>query len=370
VLTLATGGLITVWVAIMLRAPLATTRIERLLLAALASMSLLTTLFNPYVADWTNGLIGVGGGDLLRHIASIVTSAAMVAFALAPSRPQHIRWWLWTAVATLAAMMAMRAPSRFSSALTDATATPYNGAFGDLSIVYYTLLAGYCTAALVMTIVVFSKTASKIDVFNKYSLRMHCVSFAFNALAWIVVVVGLLTNQEFWTRYIPAMDGLNALFMAAGLLIALAGSIATRRRLATVTGRLNPLWQALTTSVPDVVLHRGSDAMRRYDIARTTVELRDCLLILGAYVTPTDIDAARRQISALPTANGHAHTEAMVCALSLRTALANKSAGKPPGVHKVSLMTSNAATLDDELTELVALADAYRDTAHLHTVQA
>jgi hypothetical protein len=54
VLVLATLGLGTAWIAIILRVTLATIRMERQLLAAIAAICVLTTLFNPYVVDWLN----------------------------------------------------------------------------------------------------------------------------------------------------------------------------------------------------------------------------------------------------------------------------------------------------------------------------
>lgn len=370
-LVLATTGLIIAWVAIILRAPLAITRSERMLLAAIASMLVLTTLFNPHVASWFNEILGVGGGDLVRHISSIVTSAAMVAFALAPSRPHQIRWWLWTAVATLAAMLALRLPTRFSADLDDLTGTPFNGTFGGLSILYYALLAGYCVAALAMTIAVFLKAASAIsDRYTAVSLQLISVSFGFNALAWIAVVAEMLTDEPIFTRYIPAMDGLNFIFMAAGLLVALAAAVNSRRRLASVTARLRPLWVALTSSVPDVVLRHKADPVRRYDIQRMAIELRDCLLILGAYVTQADLDDARERASSISTGQDKRHQDAVATALSLRAAQANKDAGNPPAIHKIQLMDSSAATLDDELAELLVLADAYQLTTAHHTIEA
>ncbi|SKT54708.1 Uncharacterised protein [Mycobacteroides abscessus subsp. massiliense] len=370
-LVLATAGLVVAWAAIILRAPLAFTRLERMLLAAIASMLVLTTLFNPHVATWFNEVLGVGGGDLVRHVSSIITSAAMVAFALAPSRSRHIHWWLWAAVATLAAMLALRLPTRFTAELDQLTETPFNGTFGTLSLLYYVLLAGYCVAALAMTIAVFLRAASAIaDGYTAISLQLISVSFGFNALAWIAVVAEMLTDAPIFTRYIPAMDGLNFIFMAAGLLVALAAAIRSRRRLAAVTSRLRPLWEALTKSVPDVVLRHNADPVRRYDVQRMAIELRDCLLILGAYVTEADLEKSRERAALISVGRDKRHQDAVVTALSLRAAQANKDTGSAPAIHKILLMDSSAATLDDELAELLILADAYQLTGDHHKVGA
>jgi hypothetical protein len=115
VLVLATWGLVTAWIVVILRVTLATTRMERQLLAAIAATCVLTTLFNPYVVDWLNHLIGLSGGVVVRHVAGIVTAVIIVSFAIASNRPTHIKWWVISGTATLTVVIFAHFPAEFTA---------------------------------------------------------------------------------------------------------------------------------------------------------------------------------------------------------------------------------------------------------------
>src|SRR5437588_4545607 len=182
---------------------------ERQLLAVIAAISVLTTLFNPYFADWLNRLISLGGGDVVRDVASIVTAMAMVSFGIAPSRPTHIKWWVIAGAATLMTIIFLRFPVRFIVPYDWDTADYSN--FASRSIVYFTLLSGYCVPALMATTIAFMAAAHAItNPFIRVSLWLICVSLLLNAIPWIMTVIGLSTGEQIWVRYIPAIDGLNA----------------------------------------------------------------------------------------------------------------------------------------------------------------
>src|SRR5262249_5128761 len=93
---------------------LAASGMERLLLAAIASKCISIGFYNSHVVDWLNELIGPAAGDVVRHVTSVVTTALMVSFAVALTRPTHIKWWLITGGATLAALMVMTGPAQFT----------------------------------------------------------------------------------------------------------------------------------------------------------------------------------------------------------------------------------------------------------------
>jgi hypothetical protein len=363
VLVLATLGLVTAWIVVILRVTLATTRMERQLLAAIAATCVLITLFNPYVVDWLDRLIGLSGGVVVRHVTGIVTAVIMVSFAIAPSRPTHVKWWVISGIATLTAVIFAHFPAKFTVPVNWAT-VDYS-TFGSRSIVYFILLGGYCVSALAATIIAFMAAAHTItNLFTKVSLWLICVSLLLNAIPWIMTVISLTTKEQIWIQYVPALDGLNALFLAVALLIAFGGAITARIQAARTVRRLYPFWLALTTSVPNVVLswERGW-FWRRYGIQRLSVELRDCFLILSTYIDLNDIDEVRRQAAGMPGLAGN--HDAVVTALSLHRAQANKTAGKPPAAREISLLSaSGAITLDDDVAELIQIGDAYSTIAN------
>jgi hypothetical protein len=363
VLVLATLGLVTAWVVVILRVTLATTRMERQLLAVIAATCGLITLFNPYVVDWLNSLVGLGTGVVVRHAAGVVTAVIMVSFAIAPSRPTQVKWWVISGIATLTAVIFAHFPAKFTVPVNWAT-VDYS-TFGSRPVAYFILLGGYCVSALVATIIAFMAAARAItNLFTKVSLWLICVSLLLNAIPWIMTVISLTTTEQIWIRYIPAFDGLDALLLAAALLIAFGGAITARIQAARTVRRLYPFWRALTKSVPNVVLswERGR-FWRRYGIQRLSVELRDCFLILVTYIDLNDIDEVKRQAAGMPGLIGD--HDAVVTALSLHRAQANKTAGKPPAAREVFLLpASSAVTLDDDVAELIQIGDAYSTIAN------
>ncbi|MBN7438280.1 hypothetical protein IUS38_22085 [Mycobacteroides abscessus subsp. abscessus] len=361
-LVLATSGLITAWVVIVLRAALITTRIERQLSMAISAMCLLIAFYNPFVVDWLNRLIGLGPADVVRHSASVVTAIVMVSFAIKPSHPGHIRYWVAAGIATLAAIMLIRFPARFSVPLDWAT-SEYS-TFGNWSISYFVLLGGYCVSSLVATFIAFAEAAHVIE--NRYtrvSLWLINISLVLNATPWILTVMSLVTGEQIWVRYVPGIDGLNALFLSGGLLVALIGAVSVTLRTALIARRLHPFWLELTTSVPEVVLGRNRGQFwRAYDLQRLTVELRDCFLVLGAYLDQEEIDSAKESAAQLPIVNGG--KAAVSTAISLRKAQANKMYGALPNTHRLPIWTPTAAvTLDEEVTELLRIGEAYQGIA-------
>ncbi|WP_157932065.1 MAB_1171c family putative transporter [Mycobacteroides abscessus] len=361
-LALATSGLITAWVVIALRAALITTRIERQLSMAISAMCLLIAFYNPFVVDWLNRLIGLGSADVVRHSASIVTAIVMVSFAIKPSRPGHIRYWVAVGIATLAAVMLIRLPARFRVPLDWAT-NEYS-TFGNWSIAYFVLLGGYCVSSLVATFIAFAEAAHVIENgYTRVSLWLINISLVLNAAPWMLTVMSLVTGEQIWVRYVPGIDGLNALFLSGGLLVALVGTVAASLRTAVTARRLHPFWLELTTSVPEVVLGRNQGQFwRPYDLQRLTVELRDCFLVLGAYLDQDEIDSARETAAELPILNGS--NAAVSTAISLRKARANKAFGAPPNTHRLPIWTPTAAaTLDEEVAELIRIGEAYQRIA-------
>lgn len=138
---------------------------------------------------------------------------------------------------------------------------------------------------------------------------------------------------------------------------------------------LQPLRQALRTVVPECAFDLADDEAGRQkselQLHHTVVEIRDAILRLRPYFREIP---HRELIRFFDVPNGVPARDqtAAVAALHLAHAAREKAAGTTPkslDVHAAPIVTSRAATLDEEAAELVALAKwwpaAYATTEHV-----
>ncbi|BDH55174.1 hypothetical protein MTP03_01130 [Tsukamurella sp. PLM1] len=110
--------------------------------------------------------------------------------------------------------------------------------------------------------------------------------------------------------------------------------------------RLEPLWQLLTTAVPEVVLdarEAGRDPHLRFQ--RRVVEIRDVLVQLSPYL-PDDFGGS------IPEENVHN----LLVAIDLRT-----EAGAAPAPSSM-VLPPEGPSIDDDAAPLLVLSDAVRAT--------
>lgn len=116
--------------------------------------------------------------------------------------------------------------------------------------------------------------------------------------------------------------------------------------------RLLPLWTDLTAACPEIVHLTPSgvaDRETRYLLHRITVEIRDCIIILSRYATPTPAPVT----AAIAATNTHA--DMLTYAVRIARAAAAKTRGDT--MHGATLVRqSDADDLLDEADELMELA--------------
>lgn len=140
--------------------------------------------------------------------------------------------------------------------------------------------------------------------------------------------------------------------------------------------KLQPLRQDMRTVVPECVFNLDEDEPGRrksqLQLHHTVVEIRDAILRLGPYVR--DIPRDDVLLRFLHDAPGVDHdADAVIAALHLAHAARAKAAGRPSqqplDVDAALIVSSRAATLEEETAELLELAKwwpaAYASTEHL-----
>ncbi|MET8874170.1 MAB_1171c family putative transporter [Nocardia sp. NPDC004604] len=152
-----------------------------------------------------------------------------------------------------------------------------------------------------------------------------------------------------FTLFVALGSTLLAVPLVAELMLRAGMDRATR-----TCRRLLPLWRDLTAAVPEIVMpvdaRHGSDPATR--LLRMTVEIRDAMLHLGAYL-PAESDATQRNTVREPESNraiaDYAHR-------LMRAAQARKAGLPPAGTGVPPPLPVIAHDFDTELAHLIDLA--------------
>lgn len=158
----------------------------------------------------------------------------------------------------------------------------------------------------------------------------------------------VIDNNAVFVQALPFL-GIGAVPLLARLIDATELDAWSRRR-----KRLLPLWFDLTAACPEIV-HRTSTPgphRNRYVLHRTVIEIRDSVLILARYATPTPADLREAIIEAVRTGP---EREALDLAVRLVRACAAKTRGDSP-VGTGSLQHCTGDNLVEEAAELAAIA--------------
>ncbi|MEV5834548.1 MAB_1171c family putative transporter [Nocardia sp. NPDC052112] len=155
--------------------------------------------------------------------------------------------------------------------------------------------------------------------------------------------------QAAFTLWVAINATLHAMPLVAELVLRAGMDRATR-----TCRRLLPLWRDLTAAVPEVVMpvdaRPGSDPATR--LLRMTVEIRDAMLHLGAYL-PADNNETQRNTVREPESDGgitdYAHR-------LIRAAQARKAGLPPAGTGTPPQSPLVAHDFDAELAHLIELA--------------
>ncbi|WP_107659102.1 DUF6545 domain-containing protein [Nocardia suismassiliense] len=198
-------------------------------------------------------------------------------------------------------------------------------------------------------------------VFLMFSLTF--VSTALRALGhenWLTRAQLVIDNNAVFFQALPFLV-IGAVPVAAWLIDAIGLDAWSRRR-----KRLLPLWFDLTKACPEIV-HRTSTPIAahrsRYFLHRTVIEIRDSVLILARYATPTPPELRAAITSSGRTAPEH---EALDLAVRLVRACAAKARGDVP-TGAGSMHHCAGDNLVEEAAQLAAIAAQW---SHAHALVA
>ncbi|RFS85966.1 hypothetical protein D0T12_04825 [Actinomadura spongiicola] len=298
-------------------------------------------------------------GRLLSNLCTTVAAFAILAHLLSITCPPEeararIRRWF---VALLAVVSAM------TSLFLATPLPPVIGDFGPLyrdrpALVGYMLVfdtfLGWALTSLAVITLRYAGPAARPSL--RGGLRIVTVGCVLG-IVYLVEKTVMLVAQ--WWRLDPPVPGHDgpcpglvhppgclfsvglpvsaALAITIGMTLPAWGpAVAAPLRYRRTYQRLKPLWTALATAMPQIVLPRsGRDRFSyHYGVHRRVIEIRDALLILELY---RDAGAERRAETAARGAGLDAlRSAAMREAISVRMALTAYQCGRPPEGHTPS----------------------------------
>ncbi|MGH3846818.1 MAG: MAB_1171c family putative transporter [Pseudonocardiaceae bacterium] len=359
---LETAGLISLWLAAILRAPAAARHpCQRPLWLGTCLIAVTTTLYQEPVIGTLGRLIGdFNLIDLSRHVSHTVTAAVMLYCVLVVVGRQRQIWLLASAAAvTIAATiwLNLSAAPHARSTIT----TP------ELPLIYWLLCFGFYLVADGISVVVcwqYGRRAGPGTL--RQSLRIFGLSRLFGCLLWILFPAYLITRHTELLGYIPPLTGIELLLQAGSVL--LPGIDSARHNLAQrrILWALWPLWQSLTSAIPNLTPPgRGSrlgalattNASVNSRLYRLVIEIRDAGLILRAYATPATITAAQQFAATHPVPA--ADLEAATVACWLHGARQATLAGISPHPTVCEISSPGGNTLREEIEFLLSVACFY-----------
>lgn len=352
-------GLGSMWVVVALLLPQALGDAKRRMLWAVVLLfAIELTLYRPEVQaplyDMINGhvvfvavhLVSVGKGVGVLYLLLVLVQRPRFRLPVAAS-----------GVAVSAAMIAIYAAARPEPATVDIPP--------EIPLVYWHILAVFHTVAHLLAVGLCwhaSRLAAprvmRISLMALTGgLLLACLPWAFN-LGW------LLSDDTAWLAPIGPIDAVTGLFFAFGAALPLAASVRRAVRHDRAIRQLEPLWRELTSVVPDVVFEAARPGLgtrqRRLRLYRRVVEVRDAMLVLREYVTADDLRGAQEHVAAeLPDEH---RREAAATACWLAAAVAAKSRGDAPMVQQEDLTSAPGDDLDEEVTQLLEVAQWYRSS--------
>ncbi|MCP2262240.1 hypothetical protein LX15_005974 [Streptoalloteichus tenebrarius] len=197
----------------------------------------------------------------------------------------------------------------------------------------------------------------------RVGLLMFGTGMGLACFLWILFLLYLATESQVALALLSPVTGIEALFLAGGVLVASSAALFRPFVALAALFELRPLWRDITAAVPTVVMveaHRGvtlltAPSLRVY---RTIIEIRDGLLFLRNYVSPATLEAAREHVVAHGVADDL--LDATVTACWLVAALDARRRGEEPQPEPPNLVSQGGTQLDTELHFLRQLSRAYR----------
>jgi hypothetical protein len=354
-----TAGLVSLWLAAVLRAPAAARNpLQRPLWLGVCLIAVTTTLYQEPVIQMLGRPIGnLNLIDLTRHVSHTITATVMLYCVLvAAGRQRHTRLLVSIGAVTVVATiwLNLSAPPHARSTIS----TP------ELPLVYWLFCFGFYLAVDVISIAVCWRYGQQAGPrILRWSLWTFGMSRLFGCLLWILFPAYLITHIPPLLSYIPTLTGIELLLQAASVLlpgIATAHQNLVQRR---ILWTLWPLWQSLTGTIPNITLQGSGSRLGtlvttvgtlNWHVYRLVIEIRDAGLALRAYVTPATVSAAQRFAAARQIPPPELDAAAAAC--WLEAARRAKVAGKSPQSTVCDITSPGGKNLQEEIEFLLSVA--------------
>ncbi|WP_051970038.1 MAB_1171c family putative transporter [Kitasatospora azatica] len=355
---LALLWLVTVWrLPTAVRAPR-----TRALWTAFAGVTVLVTLGLPAVTRWVDATSGVHNlVVLIKHLIGLVACKATLTFAAETARPDLAdRLRRPHRVVLLTAWAALIVSFSLLDQPTEVVDF-YQAYPGSVAAACYALIvAGYLGASMAVGSWLFTTYARRAAT---RSLRCGLwvlalgtgAGFGYSVLRVCQILLNLADRPMFLAAgVLYAIEWSAIALVLLGSLIPTIGVAARGLRDWRTARRLAPLWSALTTAVPEVVLTARLGRGPRVRLHRLVIEIRDAALVLAPYADASHAEGPHVDAD-----------DALSEARWLRLACARRLAGHTPA-HPVTAAPGTSFEELDFATEtdrLLRLATAYASPA-------
>ncbi|MDX3639991.1 MAB_1171c family putative transporter [Streptomyces sp. MB09-02B] len=361
---LQTLGTLTMWAAILLRAPHALVSQRQrplwLIILAAAVANSLDLEQTGYLLDrW--GWDG-HGMDLVRNVCGVVSAVILLEFTGSVTGDRTLRRRLRVVAASVVPAVIVldiaSPPHAAHSVGAGGTPTP-STAFWLLIVV--THLAANWVCALVCL-------RHLRDSGNR-RLRAAVILFSsgtlFASLFWLSVLCQLAAGPSWPLSLKPFLLALHGLLTSAALTIPTVAAIRQAVTESWSCWRIWPMWRELMDACPNVALSQPRPRLlavlspkgkRRLLLYRQVVEIHDAMLVLHDYA-PAEVHARARHLFASKSQG----TDRAATALAhlLKEARRAKLAGDPPRRHAGAVSGPGCADLSEERAFLTRVACVY-----------
>ncbi|CAM3951775.1 MULTISPECIES: MAB_1171c family putative transporter [Tsukamurella] len=324
---------------------------------AIAALTVAVLLLGSPLATTVDGSLWKGASRLGGYVGLALGVAALaVAFFYGPTESARQKRAGMEAIPLLAAVIGL------SVAMTATPPSMRDASLDSLTVqelgfaVFFAIAGAYLMYGLADCVLSLTRLMPFADGYLVTSLRMMAAGLGLTALGSLTQVVFVVTSVLQLVSW-PALLTVSQVCTGIGILLFVLGlsypgvrgffmELKYRKRHREDYKRLAPLWELLTTAVPEVVLdagRAGRDPHVRFQ--RRVVEIRDVLVQLSPYL-PDDFG------DGTPEENVHN----LLVAIDLRA-----EAGGAPAPSAM-VLPPEGTSIDDDAAPLLVLSDAVRAT--------
>lgn len=358
-----TAGISALWGVAVARAPQGIRDREQqpLWFATLMIALAMSTHLEPVTAALAHVAPNAHWIDMITHIFGIIDAAAVFWFICgAAGRHRHTTLVFGAAITviTMLVILDTGAPPHARNIITPSSTTP------SVPDTYWWLFFSFhLVADSICGFVCWSYGRPGTPRLLRYGLRLFGTGMLLADLLWVLKLAYLQTRSAAIAPLFSPLTGIEALFIAVGVALPVLTQARDRRRGRRSYRALAHLWTDLTTATPDVVLGPTRHLQRmmiplQLRLYRRVIEIRDAMIVLRNYATPSALHLAHQHIST-PSVPSHLR-DAHMTACWLTAALQAKRNGTPPHPQTAHLAGPSTNDLTDEIKHLLQIAEAYK----------